>query len=92
MNKSKKGGQRKDDESAITNKDELHAMPMDKTTDKGRRVAETGDVGEVEGDNTTGFKHEPKADSQSGQWSDGDSKAPSRNIVYAVMDKSHEKI
>lgn len=43
MNKSKKGGQKKDDESAITNKDELHAMPMGKTTDKGRRVAETGD-------------------------------------------------
>ena len=49
--------------------------------------AEKGD----ESDDAAGLKYEPKADSESQQQSEGDSKAPNVYILYTVVDKSRKK-
>ena len=86
VDKSKKKG---------TNKDDLYAMPMKKMgkmTDTEKGVVESGGVEEEEQyDDAVGLRYEPKADSESGQQSEGDNKAPNADMLYAVVDKSRKK-
>ena len=42
-------------------------------------------------DDMAGVKYEPKADSESVQQIEGDSKVPNADMLYAVVDKSHKK-
>ena len=93
----KKGGKKKDGEDGptVTNKDDLYAMPMKKKgkmTDKedGKVVSGGAEKGD-ENDDAAGVKYEPKADSESQQQSEGDSKAPNVDMLYAVVDKSCKK-
>ena len=99
VDKSKKMGAKKEteDESTVTNKDDFYAMPVKKESmvlDKEEGVVESGGVEEEEQyDDTVELKlrYEPKADSKSGQQSEGDSKAPNANMLYAVVVKSRKK-
>ena len=97
VDKSKKKGAKKETEDGctVTNKDDLYAMPMKKMgkmTDTEKGVVESGGVEEEEQyDDAVGLRYEPKADSESGQQSEGDNKAPNANMLYAVVDKSRKK-
>ena len=77
----------------VTNKDDLYAMPMKKKgkmTDKeeGKVVSGRAEKG-YESDDAAGLKYEQKADSES--QSEGDSKAPNVDMLYAVVDKNRKK-
>ena len=98
VDKSKKREAKKketEDESTVTNKDDFYAMPVKKegkVTDKEEGVVESGGVEEEEQyDDTVEPRYEPKADSKSGQQSEGDNKAPNANMLYTVVDKSRKK-
>ena len=95
VNKTKKKGVKKketEDEPAVTNKDDLYAMPMKKKakmTDTGKGVVECGDVEEgEESNNKVGLQYEPMADSEPRQKNEEEGKAPDVNMLYAVVDKS----
>ena len=96
-NKLKKKGAKKETEDRCTvkTKVDLYAVPMKKMgkmTNKGEGVVESGGVQEEEQyDDTVGLRYEPKADKESGQQSEGDSKAPNADVLYAVVDKSRKK-
>ena len=94
VDKSKKKGAEKEKET-VTNKEDLYAMPMKKKgklMETGEGVVESGGVkkGE-ENDNMVGVMYEPKADSESVQQIEGDSKASNVEMLYAVVDKSRKK-
>ena len=93
----KKGAKKKEGEGGctVTDKDELYAMPMkkkEKMTDEeeGKVVGGGAEKGD-EYDDAAGLKYEPKADSESQQQSEGDSKASNVGVLYAVVDKSRRK-
>ena len=90
--KKKKDGE---DGTTVINKDDLYAMPMKKkgkmTDEEDRKVVSDGTEKGDESDDAAGLKYEPKADSESQQQSEGDSKAPNVDILYAVVDKSLKK-
>ena len=96
VDKSKKKGAKKEakDGCTATNNDQ-YAMPMEKmgkVTDKGEGVVESGGVEEGEQYNdTVGLRYEPKADKESGQQSEEDSKGSNADVLYAVVDKSRKK-
>ena len=90
----KKGAKTKVDKngSTVTNKDDLHTMPVkkDKMTHEGRGAI--GDTQKREDNvNVAEVKYEPKADSESGQQSEGDEKSSNADMLYAVVDKSRKK-
>ena len=94
VDKSQKKGAEKEKET-VTNKEDLYAMPMKKKgklSERGEGVVDSGGVengGEY--DDMAGVMYEPKADSESVQQIEGDSKAPNVVVLYAVVDKSHKK-
>ena len=95
VDKSKKKGVKKkqeEDGCAVTNKDDLYAMPMkkDKMSDEGKATGGHAEKGE-EYDDVAGLKYEPKVDSEPQQSSEGNNKAPNVDMLYAVVDKSHKK-
>ena len=94
VDKSKKKEAEKGKET-VTNKEDLYAMPMKKKgklTERGEGVVESGGgEREEENDNLVGIRYEPKADSESVQQIEGDSKALNVEMLYAVVDKSHKK-
>ena len=94
VDKSQKKGAEKEKEP-VTNKVDLYAMPMKKKgklTERGEGVVESGGVEEEEeNDDMVGVMYEPKADSESVQQIEGDSKAPNVEMLYAVVDKSRKK-
>ena len=95
VDKSKKKGVKKkqeEDGCAVTNKDDLYAMPMkkDKMSDEGKATGGHAEKGE-EYDDVAGLKYEPKVDSEPQQLSEGNNKAPNVDMLYAVVDKSHKK-
>ena len=93
----KKGAKKKEGEGGctVTNKDELYAMPMKKkgklTDEEEGKVVGGGVEKGDENDDAAGLKYEPKADSESQQQSEGDSKAPNVDTLYAVVDKNRKK-
>ena len=98
VDKSKKKGEKKKDGEVgctVTNKDDLYAMPMKKkgkmTDEEEGKVVSGGAEEGDESDDVAGLKYEPKADSESQQQSEGDSKAPNVDTLYAVVDKSRKK-
>ena len=94
VDKSQKKGAEKEKET-VTNKEDLYAMPVKKKgklTERGEGVVDSGCVEKGEdNDNTGGVRYEPKADSESVQQIEGDSKAQNVEMLYAVIDKSHKK-
>ena len=95
VDKSKKKEVKKKQEEvgcAVTNKDDLYAMPMkkDKMSDEGKATGGHAEKGE-EYDDVAGLKYEPKVDSEPQQLSEGNNKAPNVDMLYAVVDKSHKK-
>ena len=95
VDKSKKKGAGKEKETVNNNNEDLYTMPMKKKgrlTERGEGVVESEGVekGEENGI-AVGVKYEPKADSESVQQIEGDSKAPNADMLYAVVDKSHKK-
>ena len=93
----KKGAKKKEGEGGctVTNKDELYAMPMKKKgkltdEEEGKVVGGGAEKGD-ENDDAAGLKYEPKADSESQEQSEGDSKASNVGVLYAVVDKSRRK-
>ena len=98
VDKSKKKGGKKnegEDGCTVTNKDDLYAMPMKKkgkmTDEEEGKVVSGGVEKGDENDDAAELRYEPKADSESQQQSEGDSKAPNVDILYAVVDKSRKK-
>ena len=97
VDKSKKKGtkqkQGEDDGCTVANEGDLYTVPMkkkDKMTDEGKCASGRVKKGE-EYDDVAGLKYEPKVDSEPQQSSEGDNKAPNADILYAVVDRSHEK-
>ena len=98
VDKSKKKEVKKkqeEDGCAVTNKDDLYAMPMKKdkmSDDQGKATGGHAEKGE-EYDDVAGLmlKYEPKVDSEPQQLSEGNNKAPNVDMLYAVVDKSHKK-
>ena len=97
VDKSKKKGAKKEGEGGctVTDKDELYAMPMKKKgkltdEEEGKVVGGGAEKGD-ENDDAAGLKYEPKADSESQEQSEGDSKASNVGVLYAVVDKSRRK-
>ena len=93
----KKGAKKKEGEGGctVTDKDELYAMPMKKKgkltdEEEGKVVGGGAEKGD-ENDDAAGLKYQPKADRESQQQSEGDSKAPNVGVLYAVVDKSRRK-
>ena len=97
VDKSKKAVKKKEGENGptVTKKDDLYAMPMKKkgkmTDEEEGKVVSSGAEKGDEYDDAAGLKYEPKADSESQQQSEGDSKAPNVDVLYAVVDKSFKK-
>ena len=98
VDKSKKKVVKKEegeDGPTVTNKDDMYAMPMKKkgklTDEEDGKVVSGGTEEGDENDDAAGLKYEPKADSESQQQSEGDSKAPNVDTLYAVVDKSRKK-
>ena len=98
VDKTKKKGAKKketEDERAVTNKDDLYAMPMKKKgkmMNNGIGVVESGDVEQGdENDNKADLQYEPMADSESGQQNEGEGNAPNVDALYAVVNKSRKK-
>ena len=94
VDKSKKKGAGKEKET-VSNKEDMYAMPMKKKgklSERGEGVVESGDTrDEDENDDMVGVKNKPKADSESVQQIEGDSKSPNVDMLYAVVDKSRKK-
>ena len=94
VDKSKKKGAEKENET-VTNKEDMYAMPMKKKgklTERGEGVVDSGGVEKREEcDDMVAVMYEPKADSESVQQIEGDSKALNADMLYAVVDKSHKK-
>ena len=94
VDKSQKKKAEKEKET-VANKEDLYTMPMKKKgklMETGEGVVESGDVEKREEcDEMVGVMYEPKADSESVQQIEGDSKALNVEILYAVVDKSHKK-
>ena len=94
VDKSKKKGVKKkgeENESTVTNKDDLYIVSVkkDKIPDGG--VGATGGAEKSEdNDNVVELKYEPKADSQPAQQSE-DEKSLNADMLYAVVDKSRKK-
>ena len=96
VDKSKKKGAKKEAKGGCTaTNNDQYAMPMEKmgkVTDKGEGVVESGGVEEgAQYNDTVGLRYEPKADKESGQQSEEDSKGPNADVLYAVVDKSRKK-
>ena len=97
VDKSKKKGatmKREENESTVTNTDDLYTVPLkrkDKLTDKG--VGASGGPEKSEDYNEVAeLKYEPKADSEPGQQSEGEEeKYSNADMLYAVVDKSCKK-
>ena len=94
VDKSQKKGAKKEKET-VTNKEDLYTIPMrkkGKLTERGEGVVESGGVEmEEENVNMAGVMYEPKADSESVQQIEGDSKVLNVDMLYAVVDKSRKK-
>ena len=94
VDKSKKKGAEKEKET-VTNKEDLYAMPMKKKgklMKTGEGVVESGGVEKrEERDDMAGVKYKSKADSESVQQIERDSKDLNVDMLYAVVDKSHKK-
>ena len=94
VDKSQKKAAKKEKET-VTNKEDLYAMPMKKKgklSERGEGVVESGGVEKREEcDDMVGVMCKPKADSESVQQTEGDSKALNGDVLYAVVDKSHKK-
>ena len=94
VDKSQKKGAEKEKET-VTNKEDLYTMSMKKKgklTERGEGVVESGDVEKGEEfDDMAGVMYEPKADSESVQQTEENSKALNVDMLYAVVDKSHKK-
>ena len=78
--------------SAAVNRNTLRTTKKKgRLTERGERVVEyEGVENGVEYDNTRGAKYESKADSESVQQIEGDSKDLNVDMLYAVEDKSHK--
>ena len=96
VDKSQKKGAEKEKETVI-NKEDLYAMPMKKKgklTARGEGVVESEGVETREKNNDMArVMYETKADSESVQQIEGDSKASNVDVemLYAVVDKSRKK-
>ena len=94
VDKSQKKGAKKEKETA-TNKEDLYIMPMKKkgkSSERGEGVVESGGVEKREEcGSMAGVMYEPKADSESVQQIEGNSKALNVDMLYAVVDKSRKK-
>ena len=95
VDKSQKKRAEKEKETVNNNKEDLYTMPVKKKgklAERGEGVVESGGVEKGEEyDDMVGVRYEPKADSESVQQIEGDSKAPNIEMLYAVVDKSHKK-
>ena len=95
VDKSKKKGSKKKGEengSTVTNTDDLYTVPLkrkDKLTDKGVG-ASGGPEKSEDNDDVAELTYEPKADSESGQQSEGEEKSSNVDMLYAVVDKSRK--
>ena len=95
VNKSKKkGAKKKGEENGCieTNKDDVYTMPVknkNKMTDK-RICATASEEKSEDYDDVAELKYEPKADSESGQQSEGDENTFNTGMLYAVVDKSRK--
>ena len=96
VDKSKKKGVKNKGEgngSTVINKDDLYTMPVkkkDRMTDE--EIGASGGAEKSEdNDEVAELKYEPKADSESGQQSEGDEKSMNADMLYAVVDKSRKK-
>ena len=95
VNKSKKKeAKKKGEENGCIerNKDDVYTMPVkkkNKMTDE--RMGATGSAEKSEDyDDVAELKYEPKADSESGQQSEGDENTFNTGMLYAVVDKSRK--
>ena len=96
VDKSKKKGVKKkgeENESTVTNKDDLYTVSRkkDKMPDEDIGVSGGVEKSEDNDDNVAELKYEPKADSEPGQQSEGDEKSSNADMLYAVVDKSRKK-
>ena len=90
----KKGAKKKGEENGCieTKKDALYTVPVkkkDKMTVEGMCVTGSAEKNE-DYDDVAELKYERKADSESGQQSEGDEKSSNADMLYAVVDKSHK--
>ena len=95
VDKSKKKGVKKkgeENESTVTNKDDLYTVSRkkDKMPDEDISVSSYTEKSK-DNDDVAELKYEPKADSQPAQQSKGDEKSLNADMLYAVVDKSHKK-
>ena len=93
VDKSQKKRAEKQKET-VTNKEDLYAMPVKKKgklTERGEGVVKSAETGEKNND-MAGVMYETKADSESVQQIEEDSKAQNVDMLYAVVDKSHKKV
>ena len=95
VDKSKKKGVKKkgeENESTVTNKDDLYTVSRkkDKMTDEDISVSSGADKSEGN-DDVAELKYEPKADTEPRQQSEGDEKSSNADMLYAVVDKSRKK-
>ena len=93
--KKKKGVKKKgeDNESTVTNKDDLYTASRKKDKMPDEEIGASGGAEKSEGndDNVAELKYEPKADSEPVQQSEGDVQSSKADMLYAVVDKSRKK-
>ena len=88
MSKKKGAKKKEEDESTVTNKDDLYTMPMKKDKMTGEGMGASGGAEKSEDyDDVVELKYEPKTDSEPGQQSEGDEKSSNADMLYAVVDK-----
>ena len=95
VDKSKKKGVKKkgeENESTVTNKDDLYTASRKKDQMTDEDIGASGGAEKSEdNDEVAELKYEPKADSEPGQQSEGDEKSLNADMLYAVVDKSRKK-
>ena len=88
--KAKKNGE--ENESTVTNKDDLYTVSVKKDKIPDEEIGASDGVEKSEdNDDVAELKYEPKADSEPGQQSEGEEKSSNVDMLYAVVDKSRKK-
>ena len=94
VDKSKKKGVKKkgeENESTVTNKDDLYTVSREKDKMPDEDIGVSSGAEKSEGnDDVAEVKYEPKEDSQPAQQSEGEEISSNGDMLYAVVDKSRK--
>ena len=94
VDKSKKKGVKmkgEENESTVTNKDDLYTVSRRKDKMPDEDISVSGAEKSEDNDEVAELKYEPKADTEPGQQSEGGEKSLNGDMLYAVVDKSRKK-